>query len=309
MSGMLGRALGMLSALAVLITGAYGTWFWVMRDTGPRPEAFAPAAEVIRNGWQTGDLLMLVPFYATRARLDLGDLLPVAVRDPLTEDFATRPRVWVMGLFGEGEKLRPRMIAAGMKLASTKAPAPGITVDLYETGARAKATYSFVEHLRDAKVYHEKDGQRVPCAAWNVMNGQGGMLGRWTCPYDSDWFYVAPEWHQMGEQMRFCLWAHPPRQGRLVIAYPDVPLTGEIAGRAGHTQNATVFAHAPVMLDVEVTDLAPQRFVFQLEDNWKPFALQLPSTGTATVAFAVSTPDNGSNHFCFDAAMRTEVGR
>jgi hypothetical protein len=46
------------------------------------------------------------------------------------------------------------------------------------------------------------------------------------------------------------------------------------------------------------------RFPLGLDENWRPIALLTPQTGTATVSFGVSTPDAGTNHFCFDADMR-----
>jgi hypothetical protein len=108
----------------------------------------------------------------------------------------------------------------------------------------------------------------------------------------------------MGEEVRFCLWSHPPTQGRLVISFPDVPLTGQLYGRAGHTANSSQHAHAPVNLDVEVGQLRPQRFTFELAETFRPFVLDVPNVGTATVTFAVSSPDAGANHFCWVADLR-----
>jgi hypothetical protein len=298
------RLLALVCGLALAASGVFGTAFWVGRDRGPSLESFEKAAAVVRAGFKPGDLIVLVPFYATRARRWLGDLEPVAVRDPLAEDLSIHPSVWIFGIFGEAEKLRPRMLAAGLELEPSGPAAAGITVDHYQVRAPEVAVYSFVDHLREAKVQHEKDGATTRCGAWTDLNGQNGRFGRWQCPYDSEWFYVAPEWHRMGEEMRFCLWAHPPNQGRLLISYPNVPLSGHLYGRAGHTLNSSAFARAPVNLDVQIGDLEPQRFTFQLKDTQKPFMLALPGTGTATVTFAVSTDDAGTNHFCFSADVR-----
>jgi hypothetical protein len=299
------RVVGIVSLIAVVASGAYGSIFWIARDRGPPEHAFAPAAKIIRDDHRRDDLIFLVPFYATRAREHLGDLLPLAVRDPLAEDFAVHPRAWVFGLFGEGVELRPRMLAAGMKLEKSIEPSPGITIDLYATGATQQTKYRFLEHLRDARVHHEKQGSNTPCSAWSENNGQNAPLGgRWSCPYDADWFYVAPEWHRMDAVPRLCFWAHPPNEGRLVIIFPNVPMTGHLYGRAGHTFNGTLHARAPIHLDVQVGDDIPQRFTFELQENFRPYMLPTPETGTATVTFGVSTPDAGTNHFCFDAEMR-----
>lgn len=96
----------------------------------------------------------------------------------------------------------------------------------------------------------------------------------------------------------------PPNQGRLLVSYPNVPLRGHLYGRGGHTANSSVFARAPVNLEVTVGDLPAQRFKFELKDTDRPFMLSIPETGTATVTFAISSPDAGTNHFCFWADIR-----
>jgi hypothetical protein len=263
---------------------------------------------VIRRGFQPGDLVLLVPFYATRAREYLGDLHPVATRDPLAEDLAVHPRVWVFAIDGEGAAVTADLLQAGLQSVRSEAPAPGVTVDLLAVEHPWTVGYDFLRELRKARVFHEHPGTgNEPCARWDEQNGQGGAMGRWVCPHDGEWFYVAPEWHYMDGVQRLCLWAHPPNGGRLVIQFPDVPLAGTLVGRAGHTLNATKHARERIDLDVEISageKVAVQRFAFGLEENWRPFAMALPAATTGTVSFAVSTPDAGANHFCFRADLR-----
>jgi hypothetical protein len=300
------RPLAWLCAIAVVGTGGYGTAFWASRDSGPPGSAFAPAAQVIRDGFEVGDLIILTPFYATRAREHLGDLHPVAPRDPLAEDLEAHRRFWVFGLFSRGVGLRPTFQAAGHRLVKSSEPVPGITVDLYEVGAWQEVTYDFTRNLKTARVFHEyPDGRKEACDKWSETNKQGGAYGRWTCPHDGDWFFVAPQWHRMGDHLRLCLWAHPPNQGRLLVVYPEVPLTGVIHGHAGHTLNGSLHARERIDLDVHVGEAAHQRFVFGLHETWRPYSLRTSTTGTATVTFGVSTPDAGANHFCFAADVRS----
>lgn len=299
------RAQGLVVAALIAATGAYGLGFWILRDVGPPPEAFPAAARVVREGYAPGDLILLVPFYATRAREHLGDLQPVAPREPLREDLRGHGRVWLFGLFGEAERLAPALAAAGLVPDGAWDPAPGIHVARWRVEPSWRTTYDFTAQLADAKVVHEhSDGTREACAAWSATNGQGGPGGKWTCPHDGEWFYVAPEWHRMGDHPRWCFWAHPPSDGRLLIQFPRVPLAGHVVGRGGHTLNSSVYARERVDLDVIVGDARPQRFGFALTDHWRPFILDTPSTGTATVTFAVSSPDAGANHFCFTASVR-----
>ncbi|MCC7383027.1 MAG: hypothetical protein IT384_14405 [Deltaproteobacteria bacterium] len=299
------RPLALIFLALTLVSGVYGTVYWLARDRGPPPEAFPPAALMIRREWRAGDSLMLVPFYATRARELLGDLAPVAPRDPLAEDLRVHRRVWIFGLFGEGLTWRDRLPRSGLVLEEASEPSPGITVDRYRVEAPWEVTFQFRDRLRDAKVFHEhRDGQLEPCARWDEKNGQGGTLGRWLCPHDGEWFYVAPEWHRMGDDMRLCLWAHPPTEGRLLVRYAGVPLSGHLYGHAGHTLNGSIHARERIFFDVQVGEQPPQRFDLALTEHWRPIAVATATTGTATVTFAVSTPDAGANHFCFDADLR-----
>ncbi|MEL7372712.1 MAG: hypothetical protein AAFN74_27555, partial [Myxococcota bacterium] len=302
------RAVALLASGFLLGTSVYGTLFWLTHDAGPPAAAFGPATLAIRQGYQRGDVILLSPFYATRAREFLGDLNPLAVRRPLNEDLDVYSRVWVFGLFGAEQAVGTELETAGFRPAFAR-HRDGIAVLRYDRPAPFEVTYDFVDSVPKARVSHDVNGKRTPCSKWQPRNQQGGPPGRWVCPQNSDWFYVGAEWHRMGDHLRWCLWAHPPNQGQLVIEFPDVPLEGVVAGHAGHTLNASRRARAPVHLDVKWGDNVPQRFTFALKDHFRPFRLKVPTTTTATVSFAVSTADAGVNHFCFAADVRREVER
>ncbi len=297
--------LAVLAGLALLGSGLYGTGFWLSHDSGPSNQQIAAAAQLLRQAHVPGDLIILQPAYATQAREFLGDLHPVAVWDPLAEDLSVHPRVWVFGLFGKAEQLRPRFEASGLKRIESLTDVPGITMDLWAVGSTQSVSYDFVAQLKQAKVWHEDGTERIACDVWRTKNGQGGQGGRWACPNDTEWFYVAPQWHRMGEHLRLCLWAHPPNQGRLMIQFPQVPLTGHLYGHAGHTLNASLNAHAPIDFDVAIAEGPAQRFVFELSDTWRPFALKTKTGTTASVTFGISTSNAGTNHFCFTAGIRS----
>ena len=298
---------GVVIALAAALLvggGAYGIGFWLLHDSGPQAAAFAPAAEVIRGSYLADDLIILAPPYATRAREVLGDLRPVNPRFPLHEDLDIRARVWVFALFGAEREVGASLEAAGF-IEAFAHNADGIAIRRYERTPRARVAYDFVAALPRAKVAHDQGGGReAPCDRWERLNHQGGPGGRWVCRRDGEWFYVGEEWHRMGDQRRRCLWAHPPNQGRLVVRFADVPLRGVLTVRGGHTLNASRRARAPVHLDVNWGARVPQRLTFALEDHFRPFRLKIPTATTATVTFAVSSPDAGVNHFCFVADVR-----
>jgi hypothetical protein len=207
--------------------------------------------------------------------------------------------VWIFGLFGAAESLRDGLKAKGLELEETLTPSPGIVIDRWKNPKPDTVELDFVKAIHSAKVFHENNGTLTPCSEWQKVESADPSRGKWACPNDREWFYVGPEWHRMGPDQRLCLWAHPPREGRLVVRFPNVPMTGRIYGHAGHTLNASVHAKAPITFDIAIGDQPPQSFPIEVEETWRPIALLTPTTGTATVTFGVSTPNNGMNHFCF----------
>lgn len=299
-------ALAAVVVLVALLFGAQGAGFWLLRDRGPTGAEHARAAAYLRSHHQPGDVIFLAPPYATEAREHLGDLQPLAVAAPAREDLTEKDRAWVYALFGAEEEVAAALERAGHRRLERRRFEGGIVVDRYALwGPRAEVSWRLVDALPSARVTLEHpDGRREGCARWEEASFRGGPGGRWVCPRDSDWLYVGPEWHRMGDHLRRCLWAHPPRTGRLVIEVSGVPLSETLAGVGGHTLMSRKRAKAPVFLDVKVGDADGQRFVFGLEDTWRPFRMATPSAGTTTVSFAVSSPDNGANHFCFLADTR-----
>lgn len=304
-----------MSILAAVSTGAFGTGFWLLRDRGPSADEVEAGARRLRELTRPGDLVLILPFYATRAREWLGDLDPVAPKNPLAEDFDTHARVAVFSLFGAVESLDPELERMGLARARRESPKKGITLDVYTVSSTRTVTYSFRDHLAQARVtYEQPDGKLEACDRYGDEHGRGGVMGRWSCRRDAEWFYVGREWHRMGDHPRLCLWAHPPNAGRLRIEFPGVPLATRLAGRAGHTLNSSLHARQRVDLEVEIMRSAPhgqgspiretQQLSFALRETWRPFSILTPFTGTATVTFSVSSPDAGANHFCFDASIQ-----
>ncbi|MBI4819973.1 MAG: hypothetical protein HY791_27105 [Deltaproteobacteria bacterium] len=309
MSSRTSRALGILTVLGTIAAGSYGTAFWLLRDRGPSAEAIEAAARELRTAYEPGDLILIQPFYATRAREWLGDLDPVAPQNPLLEDFETHRRVHVFGLFGSAEALAEPFLRMGLSRVKVESPTKGITIATYSVSATTSIEYSFRDELKRARVtYEQTDGKLEPCDRYTDEFGRGGAMGRWSCRRDAEWFYVGKEWHRMGDHPRLCLWAHPPNSGRLRIEFGDVPLTGILAGRAGHTLNSSLHARERVDLEIEISGVGRQVYSFGLSEHWRPFSLVTPDVGTATVTFSVSSPDAGANHFCFEASMRRRSG-
>lgn len=304
----IGRALAVVVALGLSVWGAL---FWLLRDRGPGAEAICRAAAEIRDAYRPGDHILLLPAHATRAREYLGDLQPVAPLRPAAEDFAAHPRTWVLGLFGAAAKAAPALRAAGLEPVEQR-DVDGVAVELYRAPAPATVVDDLVGRVDRATVeLRLPDGRALPCDRRRPRTGQGGRSVSLVCPRDSDWQYVAAEWHRMGDHPRRCLWAHPPNEGELWIHFPDVPLRGELHIRGGHTLHSRSQARAPVELTVAI-DGWVERHAFALEDTWRPIRQDLEAldleADTATVSFGVWSSDPGVNHFCFAPDVRRPGG-
>lgn len=299
-----GRGAALLTLLSAGI-GAYSLAFWMLRARGPTPEQHRAAAGFLRAHYQKGDAVFLLPPYATEARRFLGDLNTWSVQNPHYEDLGTIDRVWLYGLFGDGARVAEHFRQAGHRVLEPKSLEGGVRIfQVILQGAGQSVLWSAMSSLRSARVFHRHpDGREEVCRSWSERSHRGGRGGRWICPHDSAWFYVGPEWHRMGERPRRCLWAHPPAAGALVLSYQNVPTGGALQGRGGHTLNSSVRARAEVDLTVSIEG-GEQTFHFDLTDTWRKFRVPvINSSSTATVSFAISSPNNGANHFCFEASI------
>ena len=293
-----------------LLLGLQGAGFWLFRDRGPTSSEHAQAASYLRARYTPGEVIFMLPSYATEAREYLGDLFPQAVPEPWREDLETAPAVWVYAAMGTEQIARAGFAAAGFKMESHQSFDGGLEVQRYVSTKQPRviAAWRALDHVPDAQVAHRSGERKMLCSRWSMESYRGGTGGRWICPHDASWFYFGPEWHRMGTQLRRCLWAHPPREGELEISFEDVELTGQLVLTGGHTLNASKRAHAPVHLSVKIGESSEEILTFELEDTWKEVRLKTTTGTTATVRFAVSSPNNGANHFCFVAETRGPQG-
>lgn len=302
----MGRALAVVVALGL---SAWGVLFWALRDRGPGSEAIRAAAGDLRDRHAPGDHILLLPAHATRAREYLGDLAPVAPARPADEDFEVHPNTWVFGLFGAADAVAPALRAAGLERVESR-DVDGVSVDRYRTPNPVTVLVDLVDQMDRAKVELRQPGGAVEaCDRRRTRTNQGGASIALECPRDSDWQYVAAEWHRMGDHPRWCLWAHPPNEGELWIHFPEVPMAGELHIRGGHTLHSRSQARAPVELTVVVNEWV-ETHTFELDDTWRPFRQRLADldleAATATVSFSVWSSDPGINHFCFAPDVRVD---
>lgn len=280
--------------------GLYGGAFFLLQPAAPVPEVVEAAAREVLQGAKADDLVVLLPGYARGPRRWLGHLQTVTPSRPEVEDYERADTVWLFAQFGAGRPIQAGLHAQGWS-AETIWKEGGVEVTKLRNPTPWRRTWVLEEVLDEARLEHLFKGAPEICK----RRDPGPKLG---CRRESAWLYVAPEWHWMGDQLRRCLWAHPPGQGALRLTVGSLPRAGVLRLQGGHTLQSRNRARAPVMVDVQFEGGGGGRLTFELEDMWRPFRLPVPATSTGTVSFTIWSPDAGANHFCFTADVRQRSG-
>jgi hypothetical protein len=297
------RLTPVLATALALAAGLYGTLFFALQDPGPSPEVIARHADRLRAASRAHDPIHLLPFYATRAREFLGDRPVFAVRDPVRQDLELAERVWLFGLFDAAEPVRQRLETAEWRVSEAWSE-DGVEVVGLVNPEPWQRKDDLTQRFATATVTHVLPlGAREDCP-------YRAPRRRFACRRNPDWFYVAPEYHHMGDHPQRCWWAHPPQEGALEIRFDGVRTDGVLVGRGGHTLYSSRHARAPVHLAIAIDGLGQVDLDFALEETWAEFRVPLQSVDTATtsVTFAVWSDDPGANHFCFIADVRGPAG-
>jgi hypothetical protein len=135
---------------------------------------------------------------------------------------------------------------------------------------------------------------------------------RFVCSRKNPFFNVGTTVVAAGEGFlpRRCIWAPPPPAGRaeLRIRFSGVPLGQVIQGHSGmYWILERMRAGAPVTLVARVDGDEVGRVTHLDGQGWAPFSFPLGAHAgaeRAEVELAVSSPDPGARHFCFEADTR-----
>ncbi len=201
----------------------------------PAEDDYAQVQKVLEAEAQPGDVLLLYPWWAERARLFAPDRLPVVGYQGSDADtLEVHPRIWVLA-----QPDLPRSswstfwsaFGAGRTIIGTERSFGHLKLSLYSNGRYKPVVFSSVEALPSAQVYLERpDGSRTPCP----FDGRAHR-----CPGGS---YVAAEWHEVHFQPRRCLHLYPPGgDTKLVAEFANVPALNESSLYAGLTWDREYF--------------------------------------------------------------------
>ncbi|MDX2011403.1 MAG: hypothetical protein SFW67_14475 [Myxococcaceae bacterium] len=256
----------------------------------PSEADFQQAAAAIDQDAKPGDVVLLTPWWAERARVFVSEKTPVVGwYGSDAEDFTEHPRIWVLANVkaprfswsGFLEVFGPRRTEVG----DERRFGP-LAVRLYTNGRARAVRFSAREALASAKVYLEGAGGQQPCG-WNGRS--------FRCPNGAE---VVTEWHELAWQPHRCIRFFPPGgPTRLVAEFSNVPAadvlrltTGYIWERFGSRADAPTDFGVEVNGDVQTTPIARG-----LEKVWR---VERPNTAAGTVRAWVQAPD--SREVCFE---------
>jgi hypothetical protein len=213
-----------------LVAAALAALLFHARLPGRLPEEadYRAVGEVLAREAQPGDVLLLHPWWAERARLFAPDGLRVvgylgSDGDPLE----AHPRIWVLS-----QPELPRSDAGGFWARFWRGRAPlgeerrfgTLRLSLHRNGQHRPTLFSAAEALGSARVYLESpQGTRRECS---------GDARGFHCPGSSA--RAAAEWHEVRFQPRRCLFLQPPGGSeRLVVELPALPEGDRLSLEAG----------------------------------------------------------------------------
>lgn len=222
------RRLRLLEPAALALVGVLALAFQArLPGKLPTEADYQAVAETLKREAKPGDVLLLFPWWAERARLFAPASLPVvgylgSDADPLT----AHPRIWLLSqpeLPGNETSAFERAFLPDRSRVGAPRDFGHLRLALYRNGRHRPQLFSAADAIAQARVYVEDaGGARQPCAF-------DGQVHR--CPGD---LHVAAEWHEIHFQPRRCLWLAPPGGNRrLVVEFPQVPVGARLALEGG----------------------------------------------------------------------------
>jgi|SRR5690554_4245304 len=156
-----------------------------------------------------------------------------------------------------------------------------------------RVDYDFGDRLIDATVDVDRSGQYRGCRQF---------LDYYTCTADS-WNRVTQLALNFGAgTIRRCIWAHPIKDSKLLISFPDVPSSDAIVGYYGIAGSGKASRQAPAEMSVAVNGIIVATFNSEQKGELATFEIPLKNSNKShEVTFEISAKDVSQRHFCFNA--------
>lgn len=294
--------LGLVGIAVVELLGHF-----VVRARVVPDEDWARAADVVRQGYEEGDLVVAAPHWADPVlRRELGDLL--SLEDVGRSDMAQYRRLWALSIRGHLPEDAPP------SAPDFEQAVGGVTVWRWEVPGDG-VLYDFVEHVEDAEVVRLENGVEIPCRWADDRRPLGGGLGRGPitpgarhrCDPRRSWLWVGATLNDDLEmQPRYCIWQHPQGNQPIRATFPDVPLGDRLVLYADiYYEHQRMQEHGPVMVSIKVEGREIGRLTHNDGDGWKRLVAYTRELGErADVAIEVTAPEPHFRTLCWAATTR-----
>lgn len=290
------RAAWLLGAFAVLCAVSWTHMAGLLPRTGDAPaDAYAralPAAQTIEPPLGPADVILVHPPW----RLDAQ----AAVKDALR---ATHPRMLVTTAApkhaGQAGRLvvlsdasGPGLARGQARLAHAKPPVQTGGIDVAWLRAAQDGAFSLRPLIATAHARVENHGGHTsPCTYAPGKN-------RLVCRGEAGWMYQGPHTTTAAGKNWPCVWAHPKKNATVHLRFENVSipagakLHGAITDSSVSGQGATVTVKA-ALGGTPVATLS-------VRDKKGVQSVAMPESARQTLDIAITAPDDGRRHFCFD---------
>lgn len=258
----------------------------------PSEADYRAAAAIIEQEYQSGDVVLLAPWWIERARLFVPEKAPVVgYYGSDGDDLRLHRRVWVlaqpglpkfswstfMDAFGRGR--------TEVGQARTFGP---LELRLFTNGRARPVLFSAAQALPSARVYLEGPQGQQPCQS----------TGRsWRCPNGGE---VVEEWRELHFEPHRCLRFYPPGgPAKLVAEFANVPAASTLQLVTGYAWERGYYRNmGPTDFGVEVNgDAQVTRLLPGVE---KVYRVDRPNTAAGTVRAWVQADNPQNREVCFE---------
>lgn len=259
----------------------------------PDAQDWQAAAQIVRDGWQEGDLVIFSPSWASAGaphfqglKIDMAEVWDLY-------EFSKVSNLWVIGSLGERN---PDVPAAFEAVSSQKAGK--ITVHHWRSLEKGKLVYSFLENIKDAKVQTITEEKTSFCTNFTQ--------GRWYCGPVHDWKFAGPIERDIDGRMRKVIWAHPPGDaGILEATWSNLPHAKRLTVHFGQTQRAIEQNRGtPATVKIWFGEKLAMERVLQIDDGiWYRVDFDVKPDDLNQVKISVTAQNKDMRIFCFTADL------
>ncbi len=256
--------------LAVLLVGAgllsLALQRWVFVDPTNERD-WAAAAEYVLPELGDDDVFRIEPWWQEAALTHFTSAGSQAerTRTPLVEDLYPYDTIWIVAensRLDEGIAAIPKELRGSVGDTKRFGSVSVAPVEVVENVVE----WEMLENLDEVEVSRIKGDAVEKCGNWSVSSP------RWDCGSRQRWLYVGEALHEVGDEPRRTIWAHPLDGGRTLRLETEVPGGDLLRVRASFDLRAARLPRTgEVMLRVWVGDeLVEQRLIEHDDHSYAP---------------------------------------